>query len=677
VYAFVGIVLLSQSITTTGFVQSTLEYKTHTAAWRFGLLMLTMAPLFMAMIFTTGYGAALATIGLAAYVATGRGFGHAHDPLGTIIGWYTATHLNKGFYWSVIALFAIFIWFNPTLIFSFPMFMIIFSAYLVPFLSNVGAVPGIRGVPLLNYFALHEDDFFSGGRLLRDDLKAIESVPTFFRLVNHTFIYLGWMLFSSTLIYLPLRTLHFVVKDRRMYRLDRALHRADAPTRDLFRRWNLNYIGPLMLTNPDYVSALALAAKAPRRLSVNRPGETLSRVEALHQAVAANLAAPGFERRFRQAFGLRGPLEPWNQQYGDVLFAQVRHSPEQNPQALASGIGAARLALRTPSGVRLVRESHTGATQRAAALSENEKLMTVGIVSGRSGEFVIRRQALMERLPRAVVRKIRLVPVPGGRNAVFAKRAAQASVLIDLQDWRDLAALQDFSGAVVDRYQDALRATLANEEAISGVIFGLLDQIDGARMSANEGQLEEAALRLRQLTALPAAEPLTLNRIGGRLALFSADRMIPVMPVELEKAIGPADIRIPLEMALVGVDGDRLLSTSQRVEAVKGAIALLRHSAAGSGSASGGPALAVVREISQAYQKLSAAQTTLMLEGASNVVGTKAIGVMEDVFADNKDLIEAEMRRLRQQIQKAGLTGLRLQMPLIVRNDALAQKSAN
>ncbi|MEI8345317.1 MAG: hypothetical protein WCG06_04525, partial [Candidatus Omnitrophota bacterium] len=60
-------------------------------------------------------------------------------------------------------------------------------------------------------------------------------------------------------------------------------------------------------------------------------------------------------------------------------------------------------------------------------------------------------------------------------------------------------------------------------------------------------------------------------------------------------------------------------------------------------------------------------------EGAKNAKGVKAIAIFADVYQSNRELIEQELARLREQTKR--IQGLEFQMPLLVRDDELARQA--
>ena len=112
-YALLGLLLFSQAITATGYMQEILDkpFWRGTAAF-FGTLIL-MSPFFMAHVFTQAVGASLAMAGIAAYVATGRGFRLGHLPMKDIFSSFAKSHIMPGFIVTLIAVIGIVVWFNP------------------------------------------------------------------------------------------------------------------------------------------------------------------------------------------------------------------------------------------------------------------------------------------------------------------------------------------------------------------------------------------------------------------------------------------------------------------------------------------------------------------------------------------------------------------------------------
>ena len=166
-YALAGIALFAQAIVTTGLMQYILERPFFNALFGFGSIFFLMSPYFMAQVFTYSYGAGIAMMAVAAYVATGRGFGLEHTKLGDILKSYTKSHILNGVLGTTIGLLGIAVWFNLTLWFSLPFVLMMIFGMVMPFYANKGSFP-IFGVTLSKWMELLKSDFDSGRKFIKE-----------------------------------------------------------------------------------------------------------------------------------------------------------------------------------------------------------------------------------------------------------------------------------------------------------------------------------------------------------------------------------------------------------------------------------------------------------------------------------------------------------------------------
>ncbi|MCM8774153.1 MAG: hypothetical protein NC820_05415, partial [Candidatus Omnitrophica bacterium] len=169
-YGLLGIFIFSQAITFTGFFQYILERPLIKGILDFLWMWIRNFMFFMAQVFTYAAGVKRAMLGIASYVGTGRGFMLTHTKLSDIIKNYTKTHIIWGFLGTVISVAGIWIWWNPTLLFSLPFVLMFISAMLIPFITNKGFIIPIRG-NLESKLKLLLSDIKDGGQLVKQSWK--------------------------------------------------------------------------------------------------------------------------------------------------------------------------------------------------------------------------------------------------------------------------------------------------------------------------------------------------------------------------------------------------------------------------------------------------------------------------------------------------------------------------
>lgn len=167
--AAVGVLVLGQAIVFKAYAQKVLEDGFWKGSGRFFLLWLLMTPFFMANIFTAGAGAIAAIMGLAAYVATGRGFSLDHMTLDTILKAYGKSHVFVGFSGVALSLLAVKIWMNATLVASLPFVVTFFCGMIIPFILNRGTLPG-KGVSAKTFLRFYTTDIVKGWGLIRETI---------------------------------------------------------------------------------------------------------------------------------------------------------------------------------------------------------------------------------------------------------------------------------------------------------------------------------------------------------------------------------------------------------------------------------------------------------------------------------------------------------------------------
>ncbi|MFA5363408.1 MAG: hypothetical protein WC335_09280, partial [Candidatus Omnitrophota bacterium] len=162
IFGLAGIFIFGQAITFTGFFQYLIDRPIHRGIASFSIVWLMMTPFFMAHVFTYAAGSTMAMMGIATYVATGRGFQLDHPKLSDVLKAYTPTHIFKGFMGTLIAGIGIAIWWNPTLLLSAPFILMMLSALSVPFVYNRGTLPFLFGIKTGYFVKLWKADYKDG-----------------------------------------------------------------------------------------------------------------------------------------------------------------------------------------------------------------------------------------------------------------------------------------------------------------------------------------------------------------------------------------------------------------------------------------------------------------------------------------------------------------------------------
>jgi len=168
-YALLGVIVFAQAITATGYMQVILDKPFLRGTLYFLATFILMSPFFMAHVYTQAFGTSLAMAGVAAYVGTGRGAFLEHVGMDKTLAVFAKSHIVPGFIGTSIAVLAIALWCNPTLIWSAPYIMIVASAMAVPFIANRASLP-IFGVDLKTYRKLIKEDFKAATKIISKDL---------------------------------------------------------------------------------------------------------------------------------------------------------------------------------------------------------------------------------------------------------------------------------------------------------------------------------------------------------------------------------------------------------------------------------------------------------------------------------------------------------------------------
>ncbi|NQV00222.1 MAG: hypothetical protein HQ538_05775, partial [Parcubacteria group bacterium] len=222
IFAALGIFGFAQAITTTGFMQEITDRPFIKGTFVFGCTLMLMSPFFMAHVFTMAVGASLAMSGVAAYVATGRGFILNHTPLcnekdnnnGLYKG-FGKSHVSPAAFMVALSVWAIVVWSNPTLWWSTPYLLIIFFAMIVPFVSNRGFMP-IFGVSAEKSCGLWVQDFkqykFIWNNIVLKEWNNRGFLAFVFELIRFVLFFAAWLGISITFI--PLTLIYRLTVDR-------------------------------------------------------------------------------------------------------------------------------------------------------------------------------------------------------------------------------------------------------------------------------------------------------------------------------------------------------------------------------------------------------------------------------------------------------------------------------
>ncbi|MBU4343306.1 MAG: hypothetical protein KKG21_04780, partial [Candidatus Omnitrophica bacterium] len=171
-YAFLGMIIFAQAITTTGLAQKILDNPLLKGVFKFLGLLPGMTPLFQSQILTYSEGAEETAKGFPKYIATGRGPMLEHFPIfstlsedKSIFGSFEKSHLNWSFKVMLLAIWGVILWWNWALALSLFFILMPISGYFMPVLTNRGATPFDVGVK--NWSRLYWDDIKGWGSLVK------------------------------------------------------------------------------------------------------------------------------------------------------------------------------------------------------------------------------------------------------------------------------------------------------------------------------------------------------------------------------------------------------------------------------------------------------------------------------------------------------------------------------
>ena len=160
-----GVLWVGQAITVIGITQMVLENGIKKGIAKFAKLLAFIVPFYVAHIFTYQAGFLSGLAGLAAYVATGRGFNRENLTMDKLLKTFTKSHIIVGTAGLALASYAYNVWRNETfLLSSFTILAFIFPM-VMPFIMNPGNYP-IHGVTAAKSFQLFKTNLKDGAKFI-------------------------------------------------------------------------------------------------------------------------------------------------------------------------------------------------------------------------------------------------------------------------------------------------------------------------------------------------------------------------------------------------------------------------------------------------------------------------------------------------------------------------------
>jgi hypothetical protein len=161
-----GVFWVGQALTFIGFTQMALEDGVKNAMVKFARLLPLMAPFYIAHIFTYQAGFLSGLAGLAAYVATGRGFNREHVEIEKLLKSFSKSHVTVGVVGLALSSIAYAIWRNETFLLSSVTILSFLFPTIMPFVMNPGNYP-IHGVTVRQSAHLFKSNVVSGLKHLK------------------------------------------------------------------------------------------------------------------------------------------------------------------------------------------------------------------------------------------------------------------------------------------------------------------------------------------------------------------------------------------------------------------------------------------------------------------------------------------------------------------------------
>jgi len=176
-----GVLWVGQAITVIGITQMVLEEGIKKGLERFFKLLPFIVPFYVAHIFTLQAGFISGLAGLAAYVATGRGFNRENLGIDKLLKAFSKSHVVIGAAGFALSAYAFNIWRNETFLLSMFTVLSFIFPMIMPFVMNPGNYP-IHGVTVeksINHFKENtkeglktiRDNFWTNG-LAKGDLRS-------------------------------------------------------------------------------------------------------------------------------------------------------------------------------------------------------------------------------------------------------------------------------------------------------------------------------------------------------------------------------------------------------------------------------------------------------------------------------------------------------------------------
>ena len=166
----IGVGLVGQALTGGGLSKMVLENGLIKGFYQFFIKSLYFtAPLFIAHMFTYQAGFIAGLAGMAAYIASGRGYFREHIELDKMFKIAAKSHTLVGFAGLALSAYAYSIWQNSTFLFSFPTVISFIFPLIMPFLLNPGTFP-INGVTWEKAADLYKADLKRGKEKIINDI---------------------------------------------------------------------------------------------------------------------------------------------------------------------------------------------------------------------------------------------------------------------------------------------------------------------------------------------------------------------------------------------------------------------------------------------------------------------------------------------------------------------------
>jgi 1,3-beta-glucan synthase component len=163
-----GVLWVGQAITVIGITQMVLEEGIRKGIEKFLKLWFFIAPFYIAHIFTYQAGFISGLAGLAAYVATGRGFNREYLGIDKILKTFSKSHVVVGATGVALTAYAYDVWRNETFLLSLFTILSFIFPMIMPFVMNPGNYP-IHGVTAAKSFEHFKSNVKEGSRFIANN----------------------------------------------------------------------------------------------------------------------------------------------------------------------------------------------------------------------------------------------------------------------------------------------------------------------------------------------------------------------------------------------------------------------------------------------------------------------------------------------------------------------------